>query len=110
MSKTWTSRTRVEAALSHEEPDRVPPGDWHVDTLRVHAQPVAVWYAVGGQKRECTWARVLSRLPGASIPVLRFGASDCRCPAHLIYFDAPPDLSPFVRAVGEAVLEEQFNI
>jgi len=86
------------------------PRHWHVDYLRVHAHPVAIWYAIGAQKRECAWAEILSRLPDASIPAPRFGASDCRCPAHLIHFDAPPDRSLFARAVDEAVLEEKFDV
>jgi Uri superfamily endonuclease len=82
---------------------------WHVDYLRVHARPVAVWYAVGDQKRECAWAEALLRFLGASVPAPRFGASDCRCPTHLIHFDAPPDLSVFVCAVDESISEERFN-
>ncbi|MBN1976046.1 MAG: GIY-YIG nuclease family protein, partial [Anaerolineae bacterium] len=58
---------------------------WHIDYLRAQAQPVQAWYTTGTQKRECAWARALSSFPAASIPVPRFGASDCRCPAHLIY-------------------------
>jgi Uri superfamily endonuclease len=86
------------------------PRHWHVDYLRAYARPVAVWYAIGDQKRECAWAEALSRLPGASVPAPRFGASDCRCPTHLLYFDAPPDRASFARAVDEAVLEERFDV
>jgi Uri superfamily endonuclease len=92
----------------HRRPSK--PLHWHVDYLRVRAHPVAVWYAVGDQKRECAWAETLSRLPGASTPAPRFGASDCRCPTHLIYFDAPPELPLFAQAVRESVLEEKFNV
>lgn len=82
---------------------------WHVDYLRLYTHPVAVWYAIGDQKKECAWAQVLSKLPGAFVPAPRFGASDCHCPAHLVYFDAPPELSPFARAVGETVSEERYD-
>ena len=82
---------------------------WHVDYLRAVAQPDEVWYAAGTQKRECVWARRLGSLSGASIPVPRFGASDCRCPAHLVHFAAPPDLAAFRRAVGEPVLQESLR-
>lgn len=83
---------------------------WHVDYLRACARPVEIWYAVGTRKRECDWSRSLSGLPGASVPVPRFGASDCHCPAHLVYFAAPPDLVAFTRAVGEPVLQEMLNV
>jgi Uri superfamily endonuclease len=82
------------------------PLHWHVDYLRAQAQPVQVWYVAGTQKRECAWARTLSSLPGASVPVPRFGASDCRCPTHLIYFATPPDVTAFAGALGERVLRE----
>lgn len=85
------------------------PLRWHVDYLRAYARPVEAWYAIGTQKRECAWAQALSGLPGASIPAPRFGASDCRCPAHLIHFTAPPDLAGFVRVVGEPVSQEELN-
>jgi Uri superfamily endonuclease len=82
---------------------------WHVDYLRAHGQPVEIWYTVEPQKRECAWAQALAAFPGASIPVPRFGASDCRCPAHLIHFAEPPDLAAFARVVGEPVSREKLN-
>jgi len=82
---------------------------WHIDYLRAQAQPVEIWYATGMQRRECAWAFALSGLPGASVPVSRFGASDCRCPAHLIYFAAPSD-STFASALGESVSREVLNV
>jgi len=86
------------------------PLHWHVDYLRAHAQPVEIWYTVGTRKRECAWAQAQSRLPGASMPVPRFGASDCHCPAHLIHLAGPPDLAAFIRAVGEPVSQEKLNV
>lgn len=83
---------------------------WHVDYLRAHASPVEVWYTVGRQRRECAWARALLDLPGAAVPVPRFGASDCRCPAHMIYFADLPDVSVFAHVVGEAVSRERLNV
>jgi hypothetical protein len=72
-----------------------------VDYLRAVAQPVEAWFAVGSGRRECAWAEGLAGLPGAAIPVPRFGASDCHCPAHLIHFVQRPDPAAFMRAVGE---------
>jgi Uri superfamily endonuclease len=83
---------------------------WHIDYLRVQAQPVEIWYATGKQRRECAWALALLGLRGASAPVSRFGASDCRCPAHLIYFAAPPDWMTFASALGESVSREVLNV
>ncbi len=85
------------------------PLHWHVDYLREHARPLEIWYAVGDRRRECAWAQTLAQLPGARIPVPRFGASDCRCPAHLVHFAMPPDSAAFARAVGEPVCQERLD-
>lgn len=79
---------------------------WHVDYLLAHARPVAVWYAVGGRRRECSWAQALSELSGASVPAARFGASDCSCQTHLIHFPQPPDRPEFARSIGIPISEE----
>jgi Uri superfamily endonuclease len=89
---------RVSRHLRSPKPLR-----WHVDYLRAAARPVEVWYVVGTGKRECAWAQALVGLLGASIPAPRFGASDCRCPAHLVRFAAPPDRAAFARAADEPV-------
>jgi Uri superfamily endonuclease len=65
---------------------------WHVDYLRAVADLAAVWFTHDDVRRECGWAEVLRNLPGATVPMDGFGASDCTCPAHLIRFDQRPDL------------------
>lgn len=82
---------------------------WHIDYLRPHAELTAVWYTVGPSKAECSWAKVLSELPGVSVPAPCFGASDCRCPTHLIRFPAAPDLSVFARSVESPVSRVLFE-
>jgi Uri superfamily endonuclease len=62
---------------------------WHVDYLRREIPIQAVWYCAGA-RLEHAWARELCTGAGSSIPLLRFGSSDCQCPAHLVYM---PDLS-----------------
>jgi Uri superfamily endonuclease len=64
---------------------------WHIDYLRACADWVGAYYSVGQERRECSWARALGSLPGASLPAPRFGASDCRCPAHLVHLAYLPD-------------------
>jgi Uri superfamily endonuclease len=63
---------------------------WHVDYLRHWTQPVAVWYNVDTQRRECQWRAALQET-GLSVAVTRFGSSDCRCPGHLLYSCSWPD-------------------
>ncbi len=58
---------------------------WHIDYLRPCVRPVSLWLAPHA-RTECAWARLLLADPGARVIVPRFGASDCSCAAHLIYF------------------------
>ncbi len=70
---------------------------WHIDVLRRAARVVGFVYALqtadswpGHMRLECVWSQALSMAPGVLIPVLGFGASDCRsgCPAHLVTLPA----------------------
>lgn len=58
---------------------------WHIDHLSAH---LADTIALPGA-RECDLLKTLLTLAGVSVPVPRFGASDCaRCPAHLVELGA----------------------
>ncbi|MBO2519621.1 MAG: DUF123 domain-containing protein [Firmicutes bacterium] len=83
---------------------------WHVDYLRAEAQVVGadVW-PEAPREAECELAaRLAASLPGAFRPP-RFGASDCRCPGHLVgwgpkggrvaAYEAPERLHPELRPV-----------
>ena len=61
---------------------------WHIDYLLACAQVKEVWTHQGDGRLECLWARAALALPRARVIAPRFGASDCNCPAHLIYFGA----------------------
>ncbi len=56
---------------------------WHVDALAAIASPEEVWWQEGVQRSECRWADTLATLAERRPP--GFGASDCRCPGHLIH-------------------------
>ena len=76
---------------------------WHVDYLLQVARIVDVWTAEGTVRRECDWARAAMHLPGARIIVPRFGASDCRCAAHLIHWNTLPERDGFAVLVGDKI-------
>ena len=61
---------------------------WHLDYLRPWTRPRLAWAAAC--TREHQWAACLGALPAAVIPLAGFGASDCRCTSHLIYFPRRP--------------------
>lgn len=61
---------------------------WHLDYLRLWTRARVLWAAP--RAREHQWATVLTDLPSARRPMAGFGASDCRCPSHLIYYPHRP--------------------
>lgn len=61
---------------------------WHIDYLRPHLSLIEAWYTSDPEKLEHRWAGLLERELSVAWP--RFGASDCRCPAHLFYASTLP--------------------
>jgi len=81
---------------------------WHIDYLVQSAKVMEVWYALDGEevewgvrKKECLWCQVGRGMPQGRIPVPGFGSSDCRCPAHLVYFPSPPSFELFRQKLEE---------
>ena len=67
---------------------------WHVDrlTTRPECQVVgAVTFGMGGPD-ECTIVNALNNLPWTRVRPRRFGASDHRCPGHLVQLGERPGL------------------
>lgn len=73
---------------------------WHIDYLSHHARLSQVWFSVHDRKREHDWAALIRALSGAAMPAPRFGASDCRCPAHLFHFQRLPSFETFRQLLG----------
>lgn len=71
---------------------------WHIDYLRQAGTIYEVWYIASQTVYEHVWADRLQAMHGASIPVARFGASDCQCRTHLIYFTDKPHLGTWHEA------------
>lgn len=74
----------------------LPRPHWHIDYLRAAAPIARIACVASDQRLEHDWARLLLDAPGAFVPVSRFGASDCRCPAHLTGFERDPDLGAWL--------------
>jgi Uri superfamily endonuclease len=66
---------------------------WHIDTLRAVTSLVAVAVRIGSERVECATARSVAAQSDATLPVPRFGSSDCRCRSHLVRFTSRPDLT-----------------
>ena len=73
---------------------------WHVDYLREHAAWGGAWGCYSQQRLECVWANALRRLPEVEIVAPGFGASDCRCPAHLVRVPVLPSDDWFACTLG----------
>ncbi|MDQ0155116.1 GIY-YIG nuclease family protein [Robertmurraya andreesenii] len=58
---------------------------WHFDYLRPYGTITRI-ITYEGTIGECVLAEKIRKEVGGSLPVKRFGSSDCRCPSHLIYF------------------------
>jgi sugar fermentation stimulation protein A len=56
---------------------------WHIDYLSSKARMLGAITIPGPRKHECELAKELSKM--FEVPVLGFGASDCRCSGHLFY-------------------------
>ena len=82
----------------HLRPVKSP--HWHIDYLRRETEGVAIWYAYGTVRQECAWANAFSSLKGSVIPLRGFGSSDCRCSAHLSFFDRMPLRHIFRDTIG----------
>lgn len=67
---------------------------WHIDYLLPKAEVFSVVTVPGEDKSvECQIAGSLLACERASVPVRRFGSSDCRCDSHLIFFgDSDPEI------------------
>jgi len=59
---------------------------WHIDYLLQKANIVDICCFESEKQLECRLCLEAMRLPGANIPIMGFGSSDCRCKSHLLYF------------------------
>ncbi|WP_455365529.1 GIY-YIG nuclease family protein [Kaarinaea lacus] len=74
---------------------------WHFDYLRPAVIPRRIWYCRSLNRCEHQWASVLAELPGAEIPLEKFGATDCQCQTHLYYFRKEPDIEEFRKTLKQ---------
>lgn len=74
---------------------------WHIDYLRRVTDLDQIWLTTADTSQEHAWVALLLELPGATIPVKRFGASGCRCESHLVQFLQQPDIQFFRELIRE---------
>ena len=71
---------------------------WHIDYLRQETILQEIWLSPDTERREQAWVDLMLEIPGATILVEGFGASDSSQETHLLYFELKPSLEDF--AVG----------
>lgn len=69
---------------------RVKPMRWHVDYFRAKARWAGA-VAYPGMAGECELAAGVMQALDGRVAARRFGASDCRCPGHLVMTAASPE-------------------
>ncbi|MEA3407951.1 MAG: GIY-YIG nuclease family protein [Chloroflexota bacterium] len=83
---------------------------WHIDYLLPHGHVREIWYHVGPERHECTWARALDNMSGIKPSSVSFGASDCHCDTHLFYSRTPPSLRAFKVELKEKVEMQKLRV
>ena len=88
----------LRARISHHRHISNHPR-WHIDYLRAVTCLQGIWYTYDSIRREHQWAEVFVCSKRASIPFGGFGSSDCRCQAHLTYYQSQPSFKSFSRKI-----------
>ncbi|WP_187426677.1 GIY-YIG nuclease family protein [Geothermobacter ehrlichii] len=86
----------LRARIAHHLGSKATP-HWHIDHLRGPCRITEIWFSTDGAADECLWAQAVASIGGTRIPLARFGASDCRCAAHLFWRRRPFAPSTFRR-------------
>ena len=71
---------------------------FNVDYFREHALLCELWYCETDDRRfEHHWAQTVTDQMGATVPVRKFGASDCKanCPSHFFHLSGRPSTAVF---------------
>ncbi len=84
----------VRARISHHQKIATRP-HWHIDYLRAYLSLADIWYSHDPCHREHQWSTILHDMPESSVPLHKFGSSDCNCDSHLYFFKDPPVYSVF---------------
>ncbi len=78
---------------------------WHIDHFLRRAEVIDIWKQPDffDECRLVSQVRQIAR--GSEIPAQKFGASDCRCPGHLLYLSEVVDMDDLRQRLGLDKLE-----
>ena len=78
---------------------------WHIDYL-LQKMPVGqIIYPENPSRLEHEWAMLLKSIPEHSIPMKRFGASDCQCSSHFFHIPSQYEDIPIEQKLREDVMK-----
>lgn len=78
---------------------------WHIDYLRPQARVLAWCAFAGNHYPECVLAHTL--LSWGDVVCARFGASDCSCASHLLYYPHRADVTQALQLTAPTVADGQ---
>lgn len=81
---------------------------WHIDYFLAEAELEKDFVFELPGEGECFLAEMLKK-EGGSTPISGFGASDCSCGSHLIYFSAAAGSKVVEELIKNRNLEKEFN-
>ena len=84
---------------------QVKPRRWHIDYLSEQLLLTEVWFCEAESNIECRMFDVLAGMGGEQ-HCKGFGASDCCCPSHLLYFERVPDLEYLAKQLNLEIHRE----
>lgn len=88
----------LRARLAHHAVRSARP-HWHIDYLRLEAEPVEAW--ISTNRAEHAWASAVGNTDAMRPVCAGFGTSDCRCLTHLFHASARPRIGPFARLLQQ---------
>jgi len=79
---------------------------WHIDYLLDKAK-VTNYYTIKAEKKyECKLHNFLKQYDFLKVPIEGFGASDCKCSAHLLYSNIEIDLGDLIENFKKHIIRE----
>ena len=68
-----------------------------------HTRVEEIWYCLDDQRLEHIWAKRIGLAEGASVPLVGFGSTDCRCESHLFFFEQRLSRERFRQLLGKGI-------
>lgn len=94
-------KSRVERHLKSDKKFH-----WHIDYLLDKAK-VSNYYTIEAEKKfECKLYNFLQQHNSFEVPVEGFGASDCKCKAHLLYSNNEVDLGDLIEDFKKHIISK----